>query len=580
MGISNYAFHIPYVLRSSELPVFLGDAFYQSMEKFTSIIWPIVRSFSTEENIEPVFFTAHILSRAAAFSALFWFLKVNGTSRPSAITISLAAAAVTPWLISSSVVGGHGLFIGYFTHSEATWGPLVAAMVAAQLGRFTLSAFLTGIVFLINAFVGIWLAAILAMGVVMDPEKRPDWRLLAKSSLVFLFTCSPVVVWITFALSNKKPVPDFSYIDYIRQYYPAHFLIEAASFRDLVSLSILTYCGFAAAFLHTNRKFWMSTLSACIILLLVGSVAPYVFNTRNVFNLHLLRSDGVLQFLAIILTISATTLALTEIKSKIDVRVVAVLAISSLMSMRTDIIYLIFVAMCLSYLAAAQLCNSGTRFTWLNSISLGVRNCIASLLVFSAIFLDLLLVGYSYSSIARWFLVLGIIYLLIKYPTKPTVENAVIPILCILLSIQVAHTANTWRSFDLSKKSQIDKSTYEMMRWIRQSKLTGPFLFPVDGIHGLAFNEFQFRTQRPVWIDLKQGAAVMWDPSFYWQWMPRFTEVNSLVTPNDYLNYAAKNRIPQVVLPRTKGFCPAGSVTAFENASFSVCSIALPAGLP
>ena len=68
-GVSNNLFHIPYVLRLSEAPNFYGDFFYQSLEKFTSFALPLMRIFSTEQNVEKLFFVGHVLSRAAAFAA-------------------------------------------------------------------------------------------------------------------------------------------------------------------------------------------------------------------------------------------------------------------------------------------------------------------------------------------------------------------------------------------------------------------------------------------------------------------------------------------------------------------------------
>ena len=111
-----------------------------------------------------------------------------------------------------------------------------------------------------------------------------------------------------------------------------------------------------------------------------------------------------------------------------------------------------------------------------------------------------------------------------------------------------------------------------MVQWVRESKLNGPFLFPVDSRFRDLFNEFQLVTKKPVWVDWKQGAAVMWEPSFYWQWMPRFEAVKSLKTSEELADYAVRNNIHHIVLPTAIGKCTNDFDTVFENKSFSICT--------
>ena len=112
-----------------------------------------------------------------------------------------------------------------------------------------------------------------------------------------------------------------------------------------------------------------------------------------------------------------------------------------------------------------------------------------------------------------------------------------------------------------------------MTKWVKESRLVGPFLFPVDDSYRDTFNEFQLQTQRTVWVDWKQGAAVMWMSSFYWQWMPRFLEVKSLKTEGDFVNYAIKNKIPNIVFPLDVGDCRGGTKEVFKNAKYVICSV-------
>lgn len=570
-GVNNNVFHIPYVLRYSELQVFYSDVFYNSLDKFTSVVWPFLRLVSTEQNIKQVFFISHFLSRALAFIALAWFFYANGVAKGKATFIALITAAVCPWLMGASVVGGHGLFISYFTHSEATWGPLIAALVAAQLGRLGLAAIFSGLVFSINAFVGLWLIIILAVTVLGNSTQRRDWRLLATSAFAFLFVSAPVAIWIAFSIKGKVPAPEFSYIEYIRAYSPGHFLIEAAGPFALRNLAIVSYCGFVSAFLSTNRKFWLSAFAACVALFLAGAILPYLINHRFIFNLHLLRADGVLQFLALILSISVSVRILFERRNTPVVPILAALSGVSLMTPEPEPLSLLICAISLSLLAMIRLFESLETFPSTLRIFLSKNyNYAVGLLVFLATAIELFHFGISFGLIARWILIWSVLYTLTE--TKRS-NPFVVTILWTLIVVVITISMVRWKSEVTTGKADSKNSALnEMKQWVHHSQLSGPFLFPVDPTNGNMFNEFQLHTQKTVWVDWKQGAAVMWEPSFYWQWMPRFNEVNALRTPDDFAAYGVKMKIPYFVLPIGIGKCPSNTNIIFENPAFSICS--------
>ena len=52
---------------------------------------------------------------------------------------------------------------------------------------------------------------------------------------------------------------------------------------------------------------------------------------------------------------------------------------------------------------------------------------------------------------------------------------------------------------------------------------------------------FNYTAHRRVWVGFKKGAAVMWSPSYYYVWHRRVSEVSSLVTHQEKLDYAQKN---------------------------------------
>lgn len=307
-GNSNNVFHIPLVLDWEHLPAFTGDAYYQSLRKFTSVVWPLIALIANESNIETVFLAAHILSRGFAMAVIAAFLVIQLRLRPLEALVAMIVIALTPWLADGSVIGSHGLWISVFSHSEATWGFLLLALMAAYAQRWTWAAALTGLVFDINAFVGIWLACMLGLAYCVRRPPRV-WTQLLKSAIVFLLCAAPAIAWI-FQSLGESPVT-FSFLEYIRTYYPNHFLIEATNGRTRAIFTILTALGFTATLLMPSPRYWFATLTASLLVFLVGMVLPHWLDHRLVFNLHMLRIGGVVQWLALLMAIVSLSARLT-----------------------------------------------------------------------------------------------------------------------------------------------------------------------------------------------------------------------------------------------------------------------------
>ncbi|MGE4329703.1 hypothetical protein [Diaphorobacter sp.] len=88
-----------------------------------------------------------------------------------------------------------------------------------------------------------------------------------------------------------------------------------------------------------------------------------------------------------------------------------------------------------------------------------------------------------------------------------------------------------------------------------------------------ALDSLQVLTRVPVWVDWKQGAAVMWEPAFYQRWSTRYQEVRALQQPSEFVAYARQHGIRYIVLRRSRGDCAAGSELLYRNASYQLCRL-------
>lgn len=572
-GSGNNLYHIPYVLQYGDLEQFRSDALYHSLDKFASIIWPLIRLFSNEQNVAAIFLTGAVASRALAFLALLWFFRMNCENNTKILSVSLISAAACSWMMGSSQLGAHGIFIPNFTHSEVTWGPLLAAIIATQCRRLVLAGAFAGVVFSINAFVGVWLLVVLSFAVVFDPQRYP-WKTIIHAGLVFILLCSPVIVWVALDLPKNAKVPHFSYIEYIRAYFPQHFLIEAASIEKIVTVLLFAVCGFAAAWFQKNKNFWNAVLAGCLFLLVAGAVLPYFFNERFIFNLHLLRADGLLQFFAAILSIYVGVRLLLSNESDRAEKILAMLLLFVLMAPPLRWYAVLSAAISLSMLVWKRSLSMRKNYSDQNSIAVGESrwNIIAISAVVSAMVLETAVVEISASFVPRWTLMcfsVGTIVVLKRYRMIALMAIwASMVLLAIIIPVK-------WRQDNVKSGPLAANTVSAISTRIKTSQLQGPFLFPVDTKHRPLFDNFQLDAQRTVWVDWKQGAAVMWDPEFYWQWMPRFNEVNHLHTIDEFLAYARLKRIPYIIVPTDLGQCPTGAVTLFGNAAATVCKVSV-----
>ncbi len=574
-GISNNVFHIPYLLRYEELPAFRDDAFYRTLDRFTSMIWPLLRAVATEGNVRDVMLASHVVSRAAALLALMWLLRVNGLDTWASAAVALLGIAGCAWLTGASIVGAHGLFIQYFTHSEVAWAAVFAAVAARQQRRPMLSAAFAGCAFLVNAFVGIWMVALLLMTALARDGSRADCRRIATSALVFAAVGSPVAIWIGLAIQDGGRVPAFSYVHYIRTYYPQHFLIEAASARQLMLLGLVACCGFVAAFLSRDRRFWWSLLGACVVLVVVGAAAPYAFDHRFVFNLHLLRCDGVLQFLSLAICIAVLADTLVGASNPPALRMVAAVAAGMLLTPRAEPVSLLVCLSGLCLLAVnrwhADARAPGHRL-WTRPLVLSTRFVLSTplALAFAALAMaaQALLVGLSGGAWLRWSLLAALLCLL-----GGGRRDRQVVLVALWGALVLAAVTGMRNAREGVPHARTSAKWQELVQWVRGSSLSGPFLVPVDERSRATFDLFQLQAGRPVWVDWKQGAAVMWAPGFYWQWMPRAREVLALSDAHAFGAYAIDKGIPALVLPGRLGACPAHTDSVFDNGDYRVCTV-------
>ena len=308
-GVDNNLFHIPIVLRWYDLPQFAHDAFIQSLRRYATPVFPALSLVSDEGNVRAVFLACHLLTRALTFWGVLRLVASFGLGALE------ASAAVTATALASIVYGlsriGHDeLLIGIFTHTALAQAAALWAlgwMLRGQPIKATLAAALA---FDINFMVGAWTLAPLA-AIAVSATPRPSLQKFALAAIAFAAAVAPMVGW-TLTSQSWGPV-GFDYHAYLADYYPNHFFIGWAEWPSRISwlLQILAGVG-AAACLPRRRLCAGLALGAFVLLFVAGAAVDQGSHARLVLNLHLLRSDGLMEWLAVALVTAAAVVSVAR----------------------------------------------------------------------------------------------------------------------------------------------------------------------------------------------------------------------------------------------------------------------------
>lgn len=573
-GVNNSVFHIPYVLNLAETPEFSDDAFYATLKYFASIVYPIMRLFATDDNVQAVFAVASFVSRFGALAGLLYLAMSNGLRSRLGLVLFMVGVVVSPWFQDFSVVGGHGMFLYYFTHSEVTWPLVFVALALLASDRLVPAAAAIGLMASINIFVAIWLGLVGAFAVLTS--RRPlDFSTAAKSLAMFLVFASPVVIWLVVSLftGNARGAAPFSFVGYVREYHSEHFLIEATPRRALMHFALMSVCGLMAASYVSNSRFWLRIQVGCLLIFVVGVVLPYFVDSRLVINLHLVRSAGLEQAVAGALVILAgARLALYADSYRGRLLGLTVLFATCALERTTGSIIIVALTLLVSIVTDPRV---GSRSMAIVGFAERYAKSMTAVCVTLVIVeLTRRFLGPDGSLQLVVVLFAFVLCILLALPGGEAVvlrrgllASTVVALAASFVYKSIPLPAYEYR-YNILDAGELNKSWTEIERQIRNSEIAGPFLIPVDDRRGFYF---QLRARRKVWVDWKQGAAVMWAPSFYEQWARRYKEVSALGTPESFIDYARSNNIKNVLIHSTAGVCPAPASLKLRTAHLVLC---------
>lgn len=560
-GYSNNVYHVPIVEHWVRSPVFSGDPFIASLRYYVSGLWSVLGYVHLPGSTESVFFLGHFLTRWATLFVLCAIARESGIKGLWGVCALDVWFGIIPLLRGLTPLGKGDLFLVFFTHTEVTTPLVLLALLLAVRARFLWALAIVGVIFDINAFVGVWTACALSVALLWRARFEADRRRLLIGSGLGIGIAGalalPVGYWMLLALIRQPMYPAFDYVTYLREYFPDHFLIEAARPSDVIMLLAIVGTASLAIRELDDSKVWRAAFLGFGLVFGAGVLLPAVSHSATLLNLHLLRVDGLLRLNAVVLL---AILGARKLTGGEDERLAGVCAL--LMLSLPNPAGIAF---------AAVLLVAPGRDSSLLERALWIAVCVG---VIAAGMTD-----FKKESIAEGILTISYVVAQSALHRRLLPGTVVLASLVGLASaIYTAHFVARLHAEDVSVRDAVK----EAGAWAKQNtEASAEFLVPVElqQKNGSPLLKFSLETdeigiwaKRRLWVSAKEGAAVMWSPSYYWTWRTRVHEVEQLGDLAERVRYACSHGIDFVVV-RKAGLATSSENIAYQNSRLVIVRV-------
>ena len=500
----NQLFYYAIISNISSEPQFANDVFANSLPHFSSGLWLALRG--TPRYIDPYWMVLGllVLSRLLNLLGALSCARLLGLkSFPQLLLFSIIFSA--SFLMSNFALGGFGgLFINTFTHSEVGNGLFLLCIAAAVRQKVALSVIILGLIFFFNAFFAVWVAPLLCIVLAIQwlRGETPISRLLIQGlagAAIALVIAMPVVLSVA-RNRGYGAATDFDYLEYLKQYYPYHFLFSSLGLGEKIGLAAIAIMALISfTLLGGPARYFLAVTIGAIGVYVIGIFVPAFTHSPAILNLHLLRSSVMIQLLC------ATSLSALAAKWWFD----------------DDKVNAFFRGPVLAFLLTFP-----TLVPELKSRDFLYYPVTAVLFVF---LLAVMAAPRFGEGVSRRFSV-----------SKLRVSRiAVVGWLVFAVSFQAVATQVSQRA-----ERETISDWEQVAEWAKANT-------PADSIFLNSVGEgsavFDSVAHRVVWVDWKRGGAVMWYPSYYKVWRQRMLETHDLGTLEARLAYSASHQIAYVI---------------------------------
>jgi len=534
-GRSNNVFHLPIAAALGERAGFAQDPFVQSLAGFASGLWMVLEGSDAWWPAPSLFAWGLVASKALTLAGALAVARALGLAGfwPSAAFVGVLAT--TPLLQGTAYAGHGGLFVDYFSHSELANGFALLMARALLTRRLGAALALLGAIGFLNAFMAAWsvlpwavtawaawrerrpaTAIATSLAARAAPGQRSHSLALGLGAAAAVALLAPVA-WRLATIGAAGPAAEVDLRAFVRDYYPYHFLageMPAGQWLGLAAVLAAAFVGLhwlrgapggpdepgvaapdALAALERRVRDLRRILLAYVAVYAMGLVAPLLSAAPWLIQLHLLRVSVHFHFIA------AIVLALLLVRAGGTPGWQRLVLAPALLTVRPALV-LLLPAWLLSQRLSRRPPRAPApgRLTW-GGAALVARVTLVTLVAFG---------------------VLGV--MLARVPARLAEQAA------------LQASSRVWR---------------ELAQGIGERTPPGSaVLLPLASDTGpgdAGSGAFEYFSGRPVWVDQKRGAAVLWQPAYHATWRQRRDEVAALADVPQRLAYASTHGLAMVV---------------------------------
>lgn len=539
---SNNFYHIPIVLDWHRDPLFADDPFVTALQTYATPFYFLLRPVTDADNVALVFHLLFAACRGLTLFAMIQLARAVGLADARLVVAFALIVAAAKASYGSSPVGDGTLFTNYMTHSEFAQAFAILGIAWAIAGRPAASGAAAGLAFATNAFIGIW--TLFPVGVValldMLRDGKPALRRWLVAAACFAVPALPVVGWILLTQDGAAET-GFSYREFLQFYYGAHFFIGWSDWPQRFTLfSAMMAAGVAATLLLPQWR-PLVVVSCTANLFAAGVMVGEKAQSRLLLNLHLLRSDGLMIWLAIGIVAAASLPRL--LRGPLVTRIGALTALAGLLLGAWP---LVLAGMLLQAAVPLRIAIGAGAGTQRLGTFVAAAQPMASAADATPRSMAPLAIAVAVIAVFAWTL-----------PALRTGPDA----------------ARGPSLHDLEGSDPRVSDWLNVKRWAAgNTPAEARFLIPPE------FSDFLTGTRRRIWVSQAEGAPVMWAPHTYADWRRRLDETAALQTEQEALAYARRNGLDYVVFdkrPRRRN-APVYEVktpAVFENRWFAVVPV-------
>ncbi|MBF2022539.1 MAG: hypothetical protein IGR93_21230 [Hydrococcus sp. C42_A2020_068] len=470
----NQALQIPLVHYINDPSLYPNDPFGQTLPYYASAVWYLVALGNRIFPLEPLLFSLFVLERLLVIFAAGYTAK---TFAPHSKLAIIGAMALIALGLEGPTLGGNALVINYFEQTGLSIPFFLLAFAAFYQQNPWLVALWTALGFNCNSMYGAYALSYLGAAFLLDFNYLRNWKKWLLGFLLFLLLASPGILLTLSAFGREAADKDLWYlVSKVR--FPHHLFpltwnkIEFGKYGAIAALVL--------AFLYQNCDRFRQLSKLCniwtgvsFLWLIYAFVAAYVTKSPSMLVMHPGRAITLWYGIAAIALVSAFAVKLETTKGTTR-RAFWVIMLSAS--------FLIWYPIVGPFILAVALIAIAIHPVWYYILGRGSSSRIALLL-------------------SLWVVFVGITSLQERWGKGQSLASAII--------------------------YRPSATIEEIANWAQKNTSTDS-VFLAE--FGLGWQQFRGQSKRPVYMNWKDGSAILWDRTFVTPWVERLKAVGFDIT--------------------------------------------------